>query len=117
MCKKQTTSGATALYLDAFLETTSTTCDCHLHATQPSTIGISPVRLPERDCGSTLTIHTPRKLRYTCADDDQSGYEPRQINITQENNLIQIQTRNASKTATYCLYIYSIGGGGTKHYV
>ena len=83
MCKRQTTSGATGLILDAFLsETTSTTCDCHLQATQPMKIGVSAVLFPERDCGSTLTIHTPRTLMYTCVDGDQSEvheYNPRKL--------------------------------------
>ena len=119
MCKRQNTSNSPALYLDAFVsETTSITCDCHLHATQPITIGVSPVLFPERDCELTLTIHTPRILRYTCAHDNQSeAYGTNYMNITNETNLIQIQTRNATKTATYCLFIYTKGGGGTKHYL
>ncbi|XP_041377495.1 uncharacterized protein LOC121389899 [Gigantopelta aegis] len=67
------------------------------------------------NCESTLTINTQRKLIYSCVNNNNSvGYGENIVrNITQSSNLIELETSNAPINVTYCLQIYSKGGGGS----
>ncbi|XP_041377305.1 uncharacterized protein LOC121389720 [Gigantopelta aegis] len=114
MCKDEAIEGVTRLLLDVFVPVnTENICNCSLHASQHMQISIIPVQLPDVNCKSTLTIDT--QMTYSCVNENNSvGYGEHIVrNITQASNLIELQTSNVPIKKTYCLNIYSKGGGGS----
>ncbi|XP_041378296.1 uncharacterized protein LOC121390530 [Gigantopelta aegis] len=109
MCSDESISSVQGLFLDGFVPgNTGITCNCSLQATTPLQIGISQVSVPEKMCGSQLSIQQipeQRPLVYNCRTGGNVATYQQNIDVKGYSITLQTSATNSVKT-TYCINFY-----------
>ncbi|XP_041378938.1 uncharacterized protein LOC121391342 [Gigantopelta aegis] len=116
MCTDESISSVQGVFLDGFVPgNTDITCNCSLQATTTLQIGISHVSVPEKMCGSQLTIQLNRQhwaLTYNCRTAGNVSTFVR--NIDEKGASITLKTSAThSVDITYCINFYTTAGSGS----
>ena len=111
MCKDNAVLDVQHLFLEAFVSTNiSIVCNCSLYATTHLRLGFNNAQLPEKNCGSIVTIKEPKKtLKYQCRSGTPQQYKHA---INNKGYTIQLETGYSRKDISYCFDFYVIEGPG-----
>ncbi|XP_041377643.1 uncharacterized protein LOC121390013 [Gigantopelta aegis] len=116
LCSDESISDVQGVFLDGFVPgNTDITCNCSLQTTTLLRIGISPVSLPEKMCGSQLSIQLNRQQRtlmYNCRTG--GNVLAHHHNVDEKGASIILQTSAThSVKITYCINVYITAGSGS----